>query len=116
MSRWNLNSLLLLVASLASVNAFYVPGVRPLELKKGDEVDLKVNAMTSVHTQIPKDYYRLPFCEPTDGAKMVSQNLGEILTVNMIQTSPYSINMLTDFYSRVAHVTGEAVALGQPSH
>lgn len=101
MSRWNLNSLLLLVASLASVNAFYVPGVRPLELKKGDEVDLKVNAMTSVHTQIPKDYYRLPFCEPTDGAKMASENLGEFLTGNKIQSSPYIINMLTEQYCKM---------------
>jgi len=97
MSRWN--SILLLVAALAAtVDAFYVPGVRPIEFKKGDEVELKVNAMTSIHTQIPKDYYRLPFCQPTDGPKMASENLGEFLTGNKIQSSPYSIHMLTEAY------------------
>lgn len=97
MPRWN--PILLLVAALAAtVDAFYVPGVRPMEFKKGDEVELKVNAMTSIHTQIPKDYYRLPFCQPTDGPKMASENLGEFLTGNKIQSSPYSIHMLTESY------------------
>merc|ERR1719223_1381152 len=52
--------------------------------------------MTSYHTQIPKDYYRLPFCKPSGGAKMASENLGEFLTGNKIQSSAYHINMLTD--------------------
>lgn len=59
---------------------------------------MKVNAMTSIHTQIPKDYYRMPFCQPTGGPKMASENLGEFLTGNKIQSSPYGIHMLTDAY------------------
>merc|ERR1711937_435288 len=54
--------------------------------------------MTSIHTQIPKDYYRLPFCQPTGGPKMASENLGEFLTGNKIQSSPYNINMMQDSY------------------
>jgi len=100
MSRYN--PLFLLVAALAAanncVNAFYVPGVRPLEFSKGDSVELKVNSMTSVHTQIPKDFYRLPFCKPTGGPKMASENLGEFLTGNKIQSSPYNIKMMQDSY------------------
>lgn len=100
MSRWN--PLFLFVAALAvakqGTNAFYVPGVRPLELKAGDPVEMKVNAMTSIHTQIPKDYYRLAFCAPSGGPEMASENLGEFLTGNKIQSSPYSINMLTESY------------------
>lgn len=98
MTRWN--SLFLAVAALAAttVDAFYVPGVRPLELKAGDAVDLKVNAMTSIHTQIPRDYYRLPFCQPTGGPSMASENLGEFLTGNKIQSSPYNIHMMTESY------------------
>jgi len=103
MFRWN--SLFLLVAALAAAtnvaDAFYVPGVRPLELKKGDPVDLKVNALTSVHTQIPRDYYRLPFCEPINGPKMASENLGEFLTGNKIQSSPFGINMLIEKYCTI---------------
>mmetsp|Transcript_93110 Transcript_93110/g.189686 ORF Transcript_93110/g.189686 Transcript_93110/m.189686 type:complete len:655 (-) Transcript_93110:331-2295(-) len=97
-----INPVILLVAVLAAANncanAFYVPGVRPLELKEGDPVDLKVNAMTSIHTQIPRDFYRMPFCRPTGGPKMASENLGEFLTGNKIQNSPYNINMLTESY------------------
>merc|ERR1719223_1316707 len=54
--------------------------------------------MTSIHTQIPKDYYHLPFCQPQGGPKMASENLGEFLTGNKIQSSPYNINMLTQSY------------------
>jgi transmembrane 9 superfamily protein 2/4 len=73
---------------------FYVPGVQPLTLKQGEDVPLKVNALTSTHTQIPRDYYRLPFCQPENGPKMASENLGEFLTGNKIQNSPYKISML----------------------
>jgi transmembrane 9 superfamily protein 2/4 len=75
-------------------HAFYVPGVQPLSFLKGAEVPMKVNAVTSTHTQIPRDYYRLPFCQPDGGPKMASENLGEFLTGNKIQSSPYTINML----------------------
>ena len=50
--------------------------------------------MTSIQTQLPKDYYRLPFCQPIEGPKMASENLGEFLTGNKIQDSPYQIHML----------------------
>jgi transmembrane 9 superfamily protein 2/4 len=100
MTRWNF----LLVAALAvanhCANAYYVPGVRPEEFKPDDKVKLKVNALTSVHTQIPKEYYRLPFCRPVGGVKMESENLGEFLTGNKIQSSPYEINMLEEMYCK----------------
>ena len=79
-------------------DGFYIPGVQPEEFSKGEPVLMKVNAMTSIHTQIPKDYYRLPFCKPRDGPKMASENLGEFLTGNKIQSSAYYINMLTEAY------------------
>jgi len=79
-------------------NAFYIPGVKPQTFKAGEEVELKVNSITSIHTQIPKPYYSLPFFEPTDGPDMASENLGEFITGNKIQTSPYHINMLEEMY------------------
>ena len=81
-----------------TVSAFYMPGVKPQTFQKGEEVELKVNSITSIHTQIPKPYYRLPFCEPDGGPKMASENLGEFLTGNKVQSSPYNINMLQDVY------------------
>ena len=86
--------LLLLLASLAVSAAFYIPGTTPISFKQGQTVPLKVNALTSTHTQIPRDYYRLPFCQPEGGPEMVSESLGEFLTGNKIQSSPYMISML----------------------
>mmetsp|Transcript_23239 Transcript_23239/g.38510 ORF Transcript_23239/g.38510 Transcript_23239/m.38510 type:complete len:651 (+) Transcript_23239:40-1992(+) len=89
-------ALLLLLCQTTS--GFYIPGVQPETFQRGDEVPMKVNSMTSIHTQVPKDYYRLPFCRPSDGPKMASENLGEFLTGNKIQNSPYTLNMMTETY------------------
>jgi len=91
----------LTAAVLSGARAFYVPGVRPHEFEPGEEVPMKVNSLTSIHTQLPKDYYRLPFCKPTGGPKMSSENLGEFLTGNKIQNSAYSINMLREVFCQV---------------
>jgi len=89
------------VLLLSSVNAHYMPGIKPESFMTGAEVPLKVNSMTSIHTQIPKDYYRLPFCKPSSGVNMASENLGEFLTGNKIQNSPYTINMKKDVYCQL---------------
>lgn len=111
---------LLLLAAIVSlfigcVDGFYVPGIKPKSFQEGEEVPLKVNALTSTHTQIPRDYYRLPFCQPPDGPKMASENLGEFLTGNKIQNSPYQIHMLEEsFCTKLCQVQldkGEAAKL-----
>jgi len=98
MSRWNFLLLAALAVANHCANAFYMPGVKVEEYKAGDEIKLKVNAMTSTHTQIPKPYYLAPFCQPDGGPQMQSENLGEFLTGNKIQSSPYKISMLEDKY------------------
>jgi transmembrane 9 superfamily member 2/4 len=90
--------LVLLQASVNDVNAFYVPGVHPETFNEGQSVPLKVNSLTSTHTQVPRDYYRLPFCTPVEGVHMASENLGEFLTGNKIQNSPYQVHMLTELF------------------
>jgi hypothetical protein len=37
---------------LRTCHGFYVPGVRPYEFSPGEEVPMKVNALTSIHTQV----------------------------------------------------------------
>lgn len=59
-----------------SINAFYVPGVAPVEFKNGDPIEVKAVKMTSTHTQLPYDYYSLPFCKPKNGIVYKSENLG----------------------------------------
>ena len=62
---------------LTTCRAFYLPGVAPRTFRYGDKVELKVNKLTSVHTQIPYDYYSLKFCRPRGGIKQATENLGE---------------------------------------
>eukprot|EP00928_Gymnodinium_smaydae_P022078 TRINITY_DN1865_c0_g2_i1.p1 TRINITY_DN1865_c0_g2~~TRINITY_DN1865_c0_g2_i1.p1 ORF type:complete len:629 (-),score=158.57 TRINITY_DN1865_c0_g2_i1:158-2044(-) len=82
----------LLGALLDHNNAFYLPGVAPIEYPDGGVVDLKVNKLTSVKTQLPYSYYTLPFCEPAQIQDSV-ENLGEILAGDLIENSPYEIRM-----------------------
>lgn len=48
---------------------------------------------SSVHTQLPYDYYSLKFCKPPGGIKEYSENLGEFLTGDRIENSPYEVRM-----------------------
>ena len=90
---------LLLALAASSATAFYVPGIQPHPFTRGEPVPLKVNSMTSMHTQMPRGYYRLAFCEPEE-IEMASENLGEFLTGNKIQNSPYEIKMLDEVYCK----------------
>jgi len=83
------------------VRGFYLPGIKPHAFKKDELIPLKVNALTSVHTQVPRDYYRLPYCKPAEGVNMASENLGEFLTGNKIENSPYKIYMLNEQFCQI---------------
>jgi len=55
-----------------------------------------VNKLTSTVTQIPYDYYSFPFCRPANGVHHYGENLGEFLTGDRIENSPYEINLKED--------------------
>lgn len=88
-------SVFLLLTVINAVCGFYLPGVAPREYATNEDVALKVNRLTSSRTQLPYDYYDLPFCQPKK-IQDSTENLGEILTGNVIQNSPYKINMYKD--------------------
>ena len=48
-------------------------------------------AMTSVKTQLPYDYYDMPFCGP-ENKKYKSLNLGEVLRGNRIANTLYNVS------------------------
>ncbi|KAJ1453021.1 hypothetical protein M885DRAFT_525240 [Pelagophyceae sp. CCMP2097] len=91
------------LAALAAsgAEAFYLPGVAPREYKTGEKVELKVNKLTSVHTQLPYDYYSHKFCKPLDGVKKSAENLGEFLSGDRIENSPYELRMRQDEFCKV---------------
>lgn len=82
-------------------NAYYLPGVAPISFSTGEQVDLKVNKLSSIHTQLPYDYYSLKFCRPASGVKSYSENLGEFLSGDRIENSAYEIYMLQDDFCHV---------------
>jgi transmembrane 9 superfamily protein 2/4 len=77
------------------------PGVDPKTFAENAPVEMKVNTITSMHTQLPLDYYSMPFCEPDGGPKKASENLGEFITGNKIQSSPYHLYMLLENFCSV---------------
>eukprot|EP00884_Botryococcus_braunii_P008276 jgi/Botrbrau1/1744/Bobra.0217s0002.1 len=86
---------LLQASVFVGVRAFYLPGVAPQDYAKGDQVFLKVNKLTSIKTQLPYEYYSLPYCRPE---KIVSsaENLGEVLRGDRIENSPYEVKIRQD--------------------
>merc|ERR1719247_326726 len=93
-------AVLLTLAALERSNGYYLPGMAPIEYKEGSAVDLKVNKLTSVKTQLPYAYYTLPYCRPQVITDSV-ENLGEILAGDLIENSPYEIKMLENSECRV---------------
>ncbi|KAK1394501.1 Transmembrane 9 superfamily member [Heracleum sosnowskyi] len=81
---------------LPFVDGFYLPGSYPHNYNVGDQLSVKVNSLTSIDTEIPYQYYSLPFCKPLEGVKDCAENLGELLMGDRIETSPYRFNMYTN--------------------
>jgi transmembrane 9 superfamily protein 2/4 len=71
-----------------------------VQFQLDNPVELKVNKLTSVHTQLPYKYYALPFCRPEKIIDKV-ENLGEILRGDRIENSPYVISALRPDKCRV---------------
>ncbi|XP_078486667.1 transmembrane 9 superfamily member 4 [Ciona intestinalis] len=86
----------LLASSLCCLTtAFYVPGVAPVEFNKGDDVEIKAVKLTSSKTQLPYEYYSLPFCKPTV-VEYKTENLGEVLRGDRIVNTAYNVKMDKD--------------------
>ena len=83
---------LLLLLLAAAAEAFYLPGVAPREYADGDKVEIKVHKLSSPKTQLPYDYYSLPFCKPEEISRQ-AENLGEVMSGAIIQNSPYELYM-----------------------
>ena len=61
---------------------------------------LKVNALSSVETHLPYEYYKLPFCKP-EKVTDYRENLGELLTGNKLENSAYELNVGVETKCRV---------------
>ncbi|GJN38674.1 hypothetical protein PR202_gb27739 [Eleusine coracana subsp. coracana] len=85
----------LCVAAVTPARAFYLPGVAPRDFQKDDELQVKVNKLSSIKTQLPYDYYFLDYCKP-EAIKNSAENLGEVLRGDRIENSVYNFKMRRD--------------------
>lgn len=98
----NFISYLIFVSWISQSCQFYVPGVAPVEFKKGQRIEVKAVKMTSTKTQLPYEYYSLPFCLPKNGTFIYkSENLGEVLRGDRIVNTPYEVNMAENIECRL---------------
>lgn len=54
---------------------------------------LKVNKLSSAKTQLPYEFYSLPYCRP-EKIESSAENLGEVLRGDRIVNSMYEVNIL----------------------
>ena len=85
---------------LVVVNSIHLPGVGPQLYKTDDDVPLLVSKITSTKTQMPYDYYSLPFCRPKK-FKLRSENVGEALEGDRIEASLYDVKMRKEYRDRI---------------
>eukprot|EP01006_Ploeotia_vitrea_P050209 TRINITY_DN67427_c12_g3_i1.p1 TRINITY_DN67427_c12_g3~~TRINITY_DN67427_c12_g3_i1.p1 ORF type:complete len:645 (+),score=27.82 TRINITY_DN67427_c12_g3_i1:28-1962(+) len=84
----------LLVILVVPGDGFYVPGVTPVEYKRGATIKFKVNSLTSTRSPIPYDAYAIPSCIPGKrNPKPQHENFGEILWGDSIKPSMYYAHM-----------------------
>ena len=96
---------------------YYLPGVTPHTYQLRDpvriecliiilpvakyfnhyQVKLYVSKLTSTKTQIPYDYYSLPYCKP-EIAGLQAENLGEVISGDRIENSVYKVFIYRAFF------------------
>ena len=65
-----------------------------------DPLKVKVNKLTSIKTQLPYEYYSVPFCKPSNIVNM-AENLGEVLRGDRIENSEYQVISMLPLSSRI---------------
>eukprot|EP00239_Pterosperma_sp_CCMP1384_P006602 CAMPEP_0197846788 /NCGR_PEP_ID=MMETSP1438-20131217/4352_1 /TAXON_ID=1461541 /ORGANISM="Pterosperma sp., Strain CCMP1384" /LENGTH=640 /DNA_ID=CAMNT_0043458551 /DNA_START=225 /DNA_END=2147 /DNA_ORIENTATION=+ len=85
---------------VAPVASFYLPGVAPQDYARDDIVNLKVNKLSSTKTQLPYEYYSLPYCRPKTIINS-AENLGEVLRGDRIENSLYQLEVRLDEQCKV---------------
>ncbi|CAM4613889.1 hypothetical protein PO909_006854 [Leuciscus waleckii] len=104
----SLNPSLIFLLSLTLVSTsvgFYLPGLAPVSFceknSNGDEgecqteIQLFVNRLDSVESVLPYEYDAFNFCKDKD-ERRPSENLGQVLFGERIETSPYKFSFKAD--------------------
>uniref|UniRef100_A0A674NRA8 Transmembrane 9 superfamily member n=1 Tax=Takifugu rubripes TaxID=31033 RepID=A0A674NRA8_TAKRU len=87
-----------LVSYFHSCTAFYLPGLAPVSFcdESSSEIELFVNRLDSVESVLPYEYDVFDFCQDTK-ERRPSENLGQVLFGERIESSPYKFKFNEDF-------------------
>ncbi|XP_062856544.1 transmembrane 9 superfamily protein member 5 [Trichomycterus rosablanca] len=96
-------ALLCSLVAVSAVSAFYLPGLAPVNFcDEGkttsdcqNEIQLFVNRLDSVESVLPYEYDVFDFCKDAE-EKRPSENLGQVLFGERIETSPYKFTFRKD--------------------
>ena len=88
--------IVLLLSTNHNVNGDLLMGATQTTYAEGEQVNVKMNALRSIHTQIPKGRYCLPGCVPDGGPTEHIVTFGERLVRNQVVSSSYSFQVRKD--------------------
>uniref|UniRef100_A0A672PSV4 Transmembrane 9 superfamily member n=1 Tax=Sinocyclocheilus grahami TaxID=75366 RepID=A0A672PSV4_SINGR len=88
---------LLSLTVVGSSFGFYLPGLAPVSFCEQEDKDIQlfVNRLDSVESVLPYEYDAFDFCKDTD-ERRPSENLGQVLFGERIETSPYKFSFKAD--------------------
>lgn len=103
------NALLVLLFLVYSANAFYLPGLAPVNYcTKSKETEgcksaiaVFVNRLNSDEAIIPFEYEHFDFCQTSEDASPF-ENLGQVVFGERIRSSPYKLNFNTNEQWKIA--------------
>lgn len=76
-----------------------LPGITEKKYEKSQEIKVFAGVLTSIRTQLPFEYYYLPFCDNKEEA-MEFDNIGQALSGDVLEETPFKIEMGNDFQCR----------------
>ena len=82
---------------LIQVSHSYLPGTSRKEYHANDLVSLFASSIISAETQLPFDYFYMPFCKIND-YEVESDNIGQALSGDVVAKTPYAVHMNTTTY------------------
>eukprot|EP00182_Erythrolobus_australicus_P001806 CAMPEP_0185829594 /NCGR_PEP_ID=MMETSP1353-20130828/344_1 /TAXON_ID=1077150 /ORGANISM="Erythrolobus australicus, Strain CCMP3124" /LENGTH=637 /DNA_ID=CAMNT_0028527409 /DNA_START=116 /DNA_END=2029 /DNA_ORIENTATION=+ len=81
------------IAGSRTADAFYLPGIAPVDYEEGAQLEVFANKLTSPKNQLPYDYYSLPFCGSQEKRRSKRVNLGQMLIGERAKPTDFDLRM-----------------------
>ena len=73
----------------------FLPGISEKKYDQTAQIELFAGTLTSSRTQLPFEYYYLPFCKPEE-TSIDFDNIGQALTGDVLEKTSYKLSMWSD--------------------